>query len=102
MLSCCLCLVPCDVAPTACRAACDSLQDDLRYLEADEDKNLDFLAGGGASPENSLEHFPRLWCPNGTYSAHGQLFLVPLSQVGGRGRAQVGGTRARACSSRAR
>lgn len=25
----------------------------------------------------------QLWCPNGTYSAHGQLFLVPLTQVGG-------------------
>ena len=57
------------------------LQDDLQYLEADESKNLDFLAGGGAPPADGLEHFPRLWCPNGTYSAHGQLFLVPLSQA---------------------
>jgi hypothetical protein len=57
------------------------LQDDLQYLEADESKNLDFLAGGGAPPADGLEHFPCLWCPNGTYSAHGQLFLVPLSQA---------------------
>lgn len=57
-------------------------QDDLRYLEADENKNLDFLAGGGQPPRDGLEHFPQLWCPNGTYSAHGQVFLVPLSQVG--------------------
>ncbi|KAL4855536.1 Chloride channel protein A [Chlorella vulgaris] len=55
--------------------------DDLQYLEADDDKNLDFLAGGGEAPINALEHFPRLWCPNGTYSAHGQIFLVPLSQA---------------------
>lgn len=55
--------------------------DDLRYLEIDDDKNLDFLAGGGTPPADGLEHFPRLWCPNGTYSAHGQLFLVPLSQA---------------------
>ncbi len=61
------------------------LQDDLRYLEADENKNLDFLAGGGQPPRDGLEHFPQLWCPNGTYSAHGQVFLVPLSQVGGGG-----------------
>ncbi|EFN52659.1 hypothetical protein CHLNCDRAFT_138594 [Chlorella variabilis] len=67
--------------------------DDLQYLEADEDKNLEFLAGGGEPPDDGLEHFPRLWCPNGTYSAHGQLFLVPLSQVGrraARGRVPVG------------
>ncbi|KAI7845409.1 hypothetical protein COHA_001114 [Chlorella ohadii] len=55
--------------------------DDLRYLEADENKNLDFLAGGGQPPRDGLEHFPQLWCPNGTYSAHGQVFLVPLSQA---------------------
>ena len=61
-------------------SACPS-QDDLRYLEADESKNLDFLGGGGQPPPDGLEHFPQLWCPNGTYSAHGQVFLVPLSQV---------------------
>jgi chloride channel 7 len=55
--------------------------DDLQYLEADENKNLDFLAGGGQPPRDGLEHFPQLWCPNGTYSAHGQIFLVPLSQA---------------------
>ena len=60
-------------------------QDDLRYLEADEDQDLDFLSGGGDTPAGGgLAHFPQLWCPNGTYSARGQLFLVPLSQVGGQ------------------
>ena len=55
------------------------LHDDLAYMEAGEGKGLDFLGGGGAT---SLRHFQQLWCPNGTYSAHGQVFLVPLSQVG--------------------
>ena len=58
-------------------------QDDLRALEADDTRDLDFLAGGGASPADGLAHFPRLWCPPGTFSAHGQLFLVPLSKVPG-------------------
>lgn len=75
------CLVSCDATILFC-ATLPTSQDDLRYLEADENKNLDFLAGGGQPPRDGLEHFPQLWCPNGTYSAHGQVFLVPLSQVG--------------------
>lgn len=60
------------------------MQDDLQFLEAGESKNLDFLGGGGSPAlAGGLEHFPQLWCPNGTYSAHGQLFLVPLSQASG-------------------
>ena len=50
------------------------VQDDLKYLEASEDKNEEFYGGGGegAAAGRTLEHFPQLWCPNGTYSAYGQ------------------------------
>ena len=59
------------------------LQDDLAFLEADEDRDSDFLSGSG-EPQRGLQHFPRLWCPAGQYSTSGQIFLVPLSQVGVR------------------
>ena len=58
------------------------LQEDLRYLEADEDLDEDFLGGGGEVVSAAgLRHFPRLWCSEGQYSAGGQLFMVPLSQA---------------------
>lgn len=46
-------------------------QDDLKFLEASEDKNEEFYGGGGSV--RPLEHFPQLWCPNGTYNAYGQV-----------------------------
>ena len=46
-------------------------QEDLLYLEASEDSGEDFYNGSGA--ERPPEHFPRLWCPNGTYSSGGQV-----------------------------
>ena len=56
------------------------MQDDLKYLEASEDKNEEFYGGGGggAAGGRPLEHFPQLWCPNGTYSAYGQVLLDAL------------------------
>lgn len=47
------------------------LQEDLQYLEASEDAATEEFYGGGGE-EKPLEHFPRLWCPNGTYSSGGQ------------------------------
>ena len=79
--------------------------DDLRFLEASEDADDAFYAGGGAesSPvgvrsdaatggiggnngvnnnnNGPTTHFPRLWCPAGQYSSAGQLALTPLSQA---------------------
>ena len=52
-------------------APCLSLQEDLKFLQASEDANEEFYGGGGS--ERPLEHFPQLWCPNGTYSAYGQV-----------------------------
>ncbi len=40
---------------------------------ADEDE--EFYAGVGQFANNTLEHFPQLWCENGTYSEHGQVVL---------------------------
>eukprot|EP00891_Asterochloris_glomerata_P005649 jgi/Astpho2/5649/gw1.00079.232.1_t len=33
------------------------------------------------SKARGTEHFPQLWCQNGTYSVYGQLFFTPLSQA---------------------
>jgi len=75
--------------------------DDLRFLEASEDADDAFYAGGGAesgvrsggngggnggsfpAPNSNAPttHFPRLWCPAGQYSSAGQLALTPLSQA---------------------
>ena len=67
-------LSPCLPLPSA---------DDLTYLEASEDADDAFYAGGGQAARGgaSPSHFPRLWCPPGRYSAHGQLFFTPLSQA---------------------
>ena len=54
--------------------------DDLRFLEASEDADDAFYAGGGQAGPGAA-HFPRLWCPPGHYSTHGQLFFTPLSQA---------------------
>ena len=47
------------------------VQEDLKYLEMSEDANEEFYGGGGSI--RPLEHFPQLWCRNGTYSAYGQV-----------------------------
>lgn len=58
-----------------------SLQDQMTFLEADEtipsaghpdEKTEDFYGGGGQVRKGGKEHFPQLWCANGTYSSYGQ------------------------------
>lgn len=48
-------------------------QEDLKYFEASEDADEEFYAGGGQFRRHDLEHFPQLWCANGTYSVYGQV-----------------------------
>ena len=48
-------------------------QDDLKYFEASEDRDEEFYAGGGQYRRHGLEHFPQLWCHNGSYSVYGQV-----------------------------
>ena len=48
------------------------MQEDLKYFEASEDMDEEFYAGGGQFRRHGLEHFPQLWCENGTYSVYGQ------------------------------
>ena len=48
-------------------------QEDLKYFEASEDADEEFYAGGGQFRRHGLEHFPQLWCANGTYSVYGQV-----------------------------
>ena len=55
------------------------MQEDLKYFEAKEDDVVayeaeEFYAGGGQfSRTGGQEHFPQLWCRNGTYSLNGQV-----------------------------
>ena len=55
------------------------MQEDLKYFEAKEDDVVayeaeEFYAGGGQfSRTGGQEHFPQLWCQNGTYSLNGQV-----------------------------
>lgn len=56
------------------------MQEDLFYFEAKETdvvgyEDEEFYAGGGQfkSSKNGQEHFPQLWCGNGTYSLNGQV-----------------------------
>ena len=58
------------------------LQDQMTFLEAVEDtssasgadeKSEDFYGGGGQFRKGGKEHFPQLWCGNGTYSSYGQV-----------------------------
>jgi hypothetical protein len=55
------------------------LQEDLQFFEAREDQGLEEeeFYGGGGQVKHGLEHFPRLWCPNGTYSVVGQVCVCP-------------------------
>ena len=57
---------------------CGGLQADLRFLEATDpsdagDADEQFYAGGGQFKARGTEHFPQLWCQNGTYSVYGQV-----------------------------
>eukprot|EP00884_Botryococcus_braunii_P006609 jgi/Botrbrau1/1594/Bobra.0185s0013.2 len=58
-------------------------KEDLQFFEAKEDQGLEEeeFYGGGGQVKHGLEHFPRLWCPEGTYSIFGQVFFTPLSQA---------------------
>jgi hypothetical protein len=63
----------------------------LKYFEASEDKDEEFYAGGGQyQGRHGLEHFPQLWCQNGSYSIYGQVrsgqspVFAPFGQNGGR------------------
>ncbi|CAK0770655.1 hypothetical protein CVIRNUC_003789 [Coccomyxa viridis] len=57
------------------------IQEDLNLFEASEDADEEFYAGGGQYRRHGLEHFPQLWCQNGSYSVYGQVFFTPLSQA---------------------
>lgn len=55
-------------------------QEELQFLEAEDtssfaiadEKSEDFYGGGGQFRRGGKEHFPQLWCGNGTYSSYGQ------------------------------
>lgn len=49
------------------------VQEDLNLFEASEDADEEFYAGGGQYRRHGLEHFPQLWCQNGSYSVYGQV-----------------------------
>jgi len=49
------------------------IQEDLSLFEASEDADEEFYAGGGQYRRRGLEHFPQLWCQNGSYSVYGQV-----------------------------
>ena len=69
----CLC---CDVYCALSIKAQDSgfiTQEDLNLFEASEDADEEFYAGGGQYRRHGLEHFPQLWCQNGSYSVYGQV-----------------------------
>ena len=66
------------------------LQDQMTYLEAEEDtssyasadeKSEDFYGGGGQFRRGGKEHFPQLWCSNGTYSSYGQASFYALLEI---------------------
>ena len=52
------------------------MQEDLNLFEASEDADEEFYAGGGQYRRHGLEHFPQLWCQNGSYSIYGQVSLL--------------------------
>ena len=61
--------------------AVHAAQEDLKYFEASEDQDEEFYAGGGQYRRHGLEHFPQLWCQNGSYSVYGQVrACVPTHQ----------------------
>ena len=71
-------------------------QNDLELLEASEDMDEEFYAGGGQYRRRGLEHFPQLWCGNGSYSLYGQVRprcrhqqKVPFELVASAGRANT-------------
>ena len=50
----------------------EAVEDTSSYAGADE-KSEDFYGGGGQFRKGGKEHFPQLWCSNGTYSSYGQV-----------------------------
>ena len=59
------------------------VQEDLNLFEASEDADEEFYAGGGQYRRHGLEHFPQLWCQNGSYSVYGQVGrLCPHQEIG--------------------
>ena len=58
-----------------------AVQEELQFLEAEDissyaiadEKSEDFYGGGGQFRRGGKEHFPQLWCGNGTYSSYGQV-----------------------------
>lgn len=55
----------------------EAVEDTSSYAGADE-KSEDFYGGGGQFRKGGKEHFPQLWCSNGTYSSYGQVSIVTL------------------------
>ncbi|DBB10920.1 TPA: hypothetical protein ACH3X3_007381 [Trebouxia sp. C0006] len=71
---------PCkDLPPKDQMTYLEAVEDTSSYAGADE-KSEDFYGGGGQFRKGGKEHFPQLWCSNGTYSSYGQVFFTPLSQ----------------------
>lgn len=61
------------------------VQEQLQFLEAEDvssytadEKSEDFYGGGGQTLRGGKEHFPQLWCGNGTYSSYGQVGTLQL------------------------
>ncbi len=59
-----------------------STQEDLNLFEASEDADEEFYAGGGQYRRHGLEHFPQLWCQNGSYSVYGQVRQMHWRKAG--------------------
>ncbi len=55
----------------------EAVEDTSSYAGADE-KSEDFYGGGGQFRKGGKEHFPQLWCSNGTYSSYGQVTACVL------------------------
>ncbi len=59
----------------------EAVEDTSSYAGADE-KSEDFYGGGGQFRKGGKEHFPQLWCSNGTYSSYGQVTACMIPVLG--------------------